>query len=379
VSAALVQSDHVRRILAARGPFASVYFDDSHDATDSARRLDVKCGDIVRELESLGAGAALVSAVERAVLGARPPAGPSGRGLIVTADWTVVGEQLPAPPAHSVVRVSELPYLVPLVDYWSTPTTYLVVAIDHLGADLSTFLGDRTCTETVEAGAYPVHAAGSAENYGFGAQQHRVEEAIRRNVRAVADAVTESYDRDAPEIVFVIGDDRVRAELASMLPERVAARLVRPRVGARHTGLDETVRQAMNLEFENRRRDVVEDATSRFRAESGRRSGLAAEGLTDVCAALREGAVATLILGDLGDETVVAADEPALVATDADALSEFGAAPTRILRADEAVPYAALIGGAELVHDESIDLRDGVAAVLRFAVAPLDTRTEGRR
>ena len=52
-----------------------------------------------------------------------------------------------------------------------------------------------------------------------------------------------------------------------------------------------------------------------------------------------------------------------------------GVPPTRTLRADEAIPFAAIAGGANLVHaDEGLDARDGVAALLRYpAVVPFAT------
>lgn len=365
---ATAHSDQARRLLAASGPFASIYFDDSHDAPDAATRLEATWGDIARHLADRGADATLVSHLERAALGARPLLGRSGRGLIATADGVLVDEHLAVPPPSSIVRVSALPYVVPLVDYGPVSPTYVVAAIDHVGADVNVYHRNTIRTETVEAGGYPVHEATGAGSHGWGDHQHRVDEAIRKNVRAVADAMVDECDRRQPEIVFVIGQDRIRAELMSVLPERVRARVVRPRVGARNTGVDETVNQAIALEFQNRRLAAAADVARQFRAETGRRSGRAVEGLTAVCAALREEAVATLILGDLGRKPVLAGDEPTIVATDADELSAFGVPPTRTLHADEAIPFAAIAGGAALVQgDEGLDPVDGVAALLRYA------------
>jgi peptide chain release factor subunit 1 len=79
------------------------------------------------------------------------------------------------------------------------------------------------------------------------------------------------------------------------------------------------------------------------------------------------GAVDTLILGDIGDATVVAAENLTTVAPNAEVLSEQGAAPAKTLRADEALPLFAISVGASLVRtDERIAPADGVAAVLRY-------------
>lgn len=370
---AMMQAHQAHRLLAARGPFASVYFDDSHDAQDAGTRLEVTWSDVVRQLEDQGAGGTLVSVLQRAVLDARSPVGHSGRGLIATADGVLIDEHLIVALPSPVVRVSDLPYVVPLIECGRVSPTYMVVAVDNVGADLSLYQRNTVRTETVEAGGYPVHRVSTGENYGWGAQQHRVDEAIRKNVRAVADVLSERCDRDQPEVVFLIGQDRVRSALTSALPERVRARVVRPRVGARNTGVDDTVARVIALEFENRRLAAATDSVRRFCAEAGRASGLAAEGLAAVCAALREDAVATLILGNLGHETVVAGDDPIMVATDADALSTYGVPPTRTLRADEAIPFAAIACGAQLVHaNEGFDAPDGVAALLRYAaVVPI--------
>jgi hypothetical protein len=79
--------------------------------------------------------------------------------------------------------------------------------------------------------------------------------------------------------------------------------------------------------------------------------------------------VETLIIGDIGDATVVAGDDLSTVAPNENVLSELGTAPTQILRADEALPMAAISTGAALIRtDERIAPADGVGAVLRFAL-----------
>jgi hypothetical protein len=371
-------SDWAHRLLAAHGPFASVYYDDSHDEPDADVRLGAQWQDIARELQHHGADPTLVSVVERAVLHTRPRVGRSGHGLIATADGVLVDEHLDLSPPSTTIRVSGLPYVLPLLGCGPPTPTYLVVAIDKIGADLSLHQGKTVRTETIAGDGFPVHEE-AAGTHGWGDQQHRVEEAIRRNVRAVANALTDAYDHDTPEVVFVIGQDRIRAELKSFLPERIRTRIIRPRVGARHTGVDDTVRQAITLEFENRRRVASDYSAQRFRTEAGRRSGLAVEGLSAVCSALRADAVATLLLGDLTNEIVIAGERPTMVATDADALSAFGVPPTRTLLADEAIPFAAMASGADLVHvGDGLNPRDGVAALLRYpGGAPFESSLEG--
>jgi hypothetical protein len=364
----MMHSEQAQQLLAAHGPFASVYFNDSHDAPDAAAQLDVKWRDSRRDLEEQGAQASLIAQLEGAIDTGRPPVGRSGRGVIAGADGVVITEHLVVSPSTSLVRVSELPYVVPLVEYGPIAGPYMVVAVDHVGADLIVYQGNTVRTKTVDAGGYPIHKAASAGVNGWGDSQHRVDEAVRKNVHAVAHQLNDFVDHRNVEVIFVIGQDRVRAELLEALAERVAVRVAQPGVGARHTGVDDAVSQAIALEFQNRRLRGAVDIADRFRAEAGRASGLAVAGLAGVCAALREGAVETLIIGDIENDTVLAGDDPNIIATDADTLSSFGVAPTRILRADEAIPFAAMAAGAALVRaDDSLRLPDGVAALLRYA------------
>ncbi len=83
---------------------------------------------------------------------------------------------------------------------------------------------------------------------------------------------------------------------------------------------------------------------------------------------MRDGAVATLMIGDLRDRTVVADGSLRHIAPDADVLSELGTAPTRVLRADEALPLAAVAVDASIIC-AGIDLIDGVGALLRYPEA----------
>jgi hypothetical protein len=169
--------------------------------------------------------------------------------------------------------------------------------------------------------------------------------------------------------VFVVGEVRSRSDLLATLPDRVADLAIELQVGARHSGHDfDEVQQAIEAELLKRRLAVLDDAAQRFTAEIGRQSGLAAEGLGPVCSGLRQGAVETLIIGDIGEQTVVADEDLTTVAPNAEVLSEQGAAPARTLRADEALPLLAVSVGASLVRtDERIAPADGIGAVLRYA------------
>lgn len=364
-----MESERFRKLAHAPGPFASVYFDDSHDTHDAETQLELKWRAVREELEKQGADKAVVEAIGTAVADLRAPIGRSGRAVVAGADGVLLNEHQTTPTAETVVRVSELPYLLPLVRYGFEQPDYVLVEVDHTGADITTHINGALHTETVDGGGYPVHKAAGAETAGYGDPQPRTDEAARKNMRAAADRVAELADDKAVQVIFIVGEVRSRSDLLAELPERLRERAIPLEVGARHSGHDDDeVQRAIEAEFGARRLQAIDDAAQRFAAETGRQSGLAAEGLGAVCSALRQGAVETLIVGDIGEATVVADAGLTTIAPNAEVLSEQGAAPDRTLRADEALPMFAISVGASLLHaEERIAPADGVAALLRYA------------
>jgi peptide chain release factor subunit 1 len=382
-------SELLRPLLTTRGPFASVYFEGSHDTQDAAAHLDVRWRGLREQLVEQGAARSVTADIERAVMDLRPPIGRGGRALIAGADGVVVNKHLLRPPAATVVRVSELPYIVPIVEHDFKYPNYLLVTVDHTGADITVHTNSTLRDETVDSGGYPVHKASGAETAGYGYPQLRTDEAACKNLRAVADRVSELVDDTTADAVFVAGEVRPRSDLLAALPDRIAERAVSLQVGARHSGhgFDE-VQQDIHAQFLQQRRDLIGDVARRFEAEVGRRSGLAAEGLGAVCSALGQGAVETLIIGDIGGDTVVADEDLRIIAPNAIVLAEKGAAAfgfpygpnaivvaeqgaaaAKTVRADEALPLFAVSIGASLVRtDERIAPADGVGAVLRYAL-----------
>jgi peptide chain release factor subunit 1 len=350
-----MDSERLRPLLTAPGPFASVYFEDSHDTQDADAQLELRWRGLREQLEELGADQSVTADMERAVLDVRPPIGRSGRGVIAGADGVVLNEHLIRPTAAPIVRLSKLPYVIPIVEHGIQDLNYLLVAVDHTGADITVHTARGVRSESVDdEDADP---------------QLRNEEAASKNLRAVAGRVEQLLGDSGAEAVFVIGEVRSRSDFLATLPHQVRALVVELQVGARHSGHDgDEVQEAIEAVLLKRRLAVIDDAAQRFAAEVGRQSGLAAEGLGPVCSGLRQGAVDTLIIGDIGEETVVADDELTTLAPTAEVLSEQGAAAARTLRADEALPMFAVSVGASLVRtDERIAPADGVGAVLRYA------------
>ncbi|OOK75620.1 hypothetical protein BZL30_3744 [Mycobacterium kansasii] len=222
-----MRSDRFRQLLDTPGPFASIYFEDSHDTHDAADQLELKWRGLRERLEQQGVADSVTADIEQAVLELRPPIGRSGRAVIAGATGVVVNEHLLRPTTTPVVRVSELPYIVPIVEHGFDPPNYVLVEVDHAGADITVRSHGTLRSETVDGGGYPVRKAAGAETPGYGDPQLRTDEAARKNVRAVADRVTELVDETGVDAFFVVGEVRSRSDLLAALPERVLRRRCR--------------------------------------------------------------------------------------------------------------------------------------------------------
>jgi peptide chain release factor subunit 1 len=363
-----MQPTRFRPLVDARGPFASVYVDDTHNTADAEKQDELRWRSIAEELSAQGAGDELIDGVRRGLDETVRTAGHGGCAVVVSSGGVRLIERLIRPPEVPTTRVSGLPYLLPMVTHGVDDPPYLVVTVDHAGADVTAHHGGRSDTATVEGEGYPVHKASGAENAGYGDSQRAAEGARQKNIQTAAEQVTAAFDDVSPQLVFVVGEVRSRADLASALPKRVAEKVVEINAGAR--GSIDTAALAHDIEthLRLRRVDTIDDAAQRFRAELERESGLATEGLAGVCAALRDGAVETLLIGEIGDATVLVGDTATLVAPTPEVMSELGSQESSTVRADEALPFAAVTIDADLISlDERLTPKDGVAAVLRYA------------
>jgi peptide chain release factor subunit 1 len=351
-----VQSDRFRQLLDTPGPFASVYFADSDDADDTGAQLDLNWRAVREQLERQGADESVTGEIEYAVMDLRPPIDRGGRAVVAGATGVVLNEHMLRPAPEPVVRVSELPYIVPILEHGFEHSRYLLVLVDPAGAFITTHTDVTRRSETVAADGFLVRAPG-AEADGYGAPK----------LRAAADRVSELVHDASFDAVFVVGDAGFRSDLLAALPDGVRGRATSLPIDVRRGGYDfEEIQRAIDTTFLKRRLSVIDDAAQRFTAEVSEQSGLAAEGLGAVCSALRQGAVDTMIIGEINDATVVTDEGLTTVAPNAEALSEHGAAPAKTRRADEALPLLAISMGASVVRtDERIAPADGIGAVLR--------------
>jgi Bacterial archaeo-eukaryotic release factor family 2 len=161
----------------------------------------VRCASSSR---SRGIDESVTAEIGQAIMELRPPIGRSGRAVVAGATGVVVNEHLLRPTAETVVRVSELPYIVPILEQGFDSSDYLLVVVDHTGADITVHTDVSPRSETVGDGGYPARKASGAETAGYGEPQLRTDEAARKNVRTVADRARELVDETGAGVVFVV-------------------------------------------------------------------------------------------------------------------------------------------------------------------------------
>ncbi|GAA3565597.1 hypothetical protein GCM10022222_56700 [Amycolatopsis ultiminotia] len=353
-------------LTSAHGPFASVHFDDSHHSEDSDKQLRLRIKEITTALADQGADAETVDALVRAIEDAPPPVGESGRSLIAAQGTVLLDHRLTAPPPELIVRYSALPYLVPLASHEAEWPPHVVVVADSVGAEITRHSRHGTHTETVSGSDHPVHTVrgGGTAHKDL---QNRTEETAKQNLAKIADAVGKAAGRIGAEIVVLAGEVQTRSALQDLLPESVRRITTTVEGSSRTESSDELGSQVTELLLSRHLTDL-DDLAERFRAETGRESGLAVSGLTGVTAALSEASVATLLIGEPGDAVVFTGPEPAQVGTDGTRLDALGVPEPSRHRADEALPYAAVATGADVVvMDERLPLPDGFGAILRHS------------
>lgn len=118
------------------GPFASIYIETVSDTEDAAHQQRLRSRAVRKALDGDGADSAVLDAVERGL--SDPPPGHAGQAVIADADGVLLTEALPEPPARTTVRLSSMPYLLPLLQSRSPALAHVVAVVDDRGADLYT-------------------------------------------------------------------------------------------------------------------------------------------------------------------------------------------------------------------------------------------------
>ncbi|GAB3522249.1 baeRF2 domain-containing protein [Phytohabitans suffuscus] len=362
----------LRSLYAHPGPWASAYLDATPDTDDAARALDLRWRALRESLAGQGAGAGVLTSMDRALDGV--PAEPDRRGVAMFASEAapddVTVERLPTRPRADLASFGALPHTMPLVAQRGEEVEWLRVVADRSGGEISEFdAGGVRRSETVRGRqSYPIRKPRPG-GWSQARYQREAETTWQRNTGDVAAAATELADAMGPDVLVLAGDVRARQLLFDQLPTRWRDKAVVTDAGTRAAGADpEPLDEATTIAVADVADRRTRDAVDRFAAQEGLGNGLAAV----VTALQREQVEAVLIVDDPSstDELWIGPHAPQL-ALDPAQLREMGVEEPILVRADAALVRAAAGTGAGLVlvGPGDADLRHGVGAVLRYADA----------
>lgn len=355
--------DFLRPLYDGLGGYVSVYLDTARDHENALREIGVRWGDARDRLASAGADEPTLEAVAE-LLNRPGPAAP-GRAAFGRRGAGLLTEALPAVPRREIARLDALPHVMPLLAQRAPHVPHLRVTARHDGGDVVTVsAGGAADEEEVIGTGWPVHkaSAGGSSQLRY---QRSTEEAWEINAKELAERVTADAGRIGAELILVAGDPEARTLLRRQLGADLAARtvLIEHEIPAASAAAGRAASQAVAKYVADRSRERF----AHWQNQQAHGHGVA--GLAATMAALRDGAVADLLLVDHPESTFTTFIGPApedLAQTTAE-LAERGVANPITERADAALARAAAMTGAQLyfVPDPDPAPEDGVCALLR--------------
>ena len=355
----------LRPLFSRPGPWASVYLDATRAEENAAHQIELRWRALREQLTGDGADEATVAAVERAVFDHPARSGRYGLAVLASGGEVALVEPLPAPPPADEASWSPAPHAMPLVAMRGAEVPYVRVVVGHTGGEVTGLDagGAPRHRQVRGAATYPIRKV-QAGGWSQLRYQKAAEETWKRNAGDVATAVAELAAEVGAEVIVVAGDPRSVPDVAALLPKRWQSRVVTTDVGdSEH--LDDVTLQAVAEAADKH----VRDAIDRYATQRGEGSG--SGGLADVVTRLQRGQADTVLLVDdpsSTDRLWIGADDPSLVATDADLLRQSGVEQPIQVRADAALLRAIAGTGAELVlvAPGEADLPHGIGAILRY-------------
>ncbi|NMR19624.1 Vms1/Ankzf1 family peptidyl-tRNA hydrolase [Cellulomonas fimi] len=373
--------DWLKPLLGRTGPFTTVYLDATRADPAGATEVQDRWKGLRRELERQGAPSRLLDELGDRIDRPTRVAAPHGRVLIADAEGVRVDRVLAEPPAQDMGVHGPVPALLPAARAADETVDHLLVVVDRVGADL--YWSDDSgrlaggLHEVVEGDHDEIRKVRTGDGWHHRRSQMRAEDSWERNAETVAADIDRQIRERTPELIILTGDVRAVPLLHQALGHKAKELVVEVPGGSRADGVkqdsfDERVRATLDA-YRARRREEVLD---RFRLEQGRGEAAVTQ-LDDVIAVLGRGQVAELVLlesvatptSPLAERTVWVGPDPLQIAGSRSDLAAMGVDDgARELRADIGLVRAALGQDAGLTFavDGSVDLIDGVGAVLRW-------------
>ncbi|MFP5321704.1 MAG: Vms1/Ankzf1 family peptidyl-tRNA hydrolase [Acidimicrobiia bacterium] len=331
---------------------------------DMRARLDIRAKDVRRRLRDAELPDAVVDQVVDAL---GDDVGDEWIGVVADAEGLVTATLVDG--REEIVEVGALPRFVPFVrDRWDH-RPHVVVRCDRIGAHVARVqrgeIERDTEVEGVDAHVQKVRAGGWSHRRFQAHSEHTWE----LNAKDIAEQVLADAEAIDAEMIVVTGDLHAVRLVAENVPEAWKDRLVLDDREPTDEASDAAVFERAETLMRDRAAREIVAALERY-AEHRGRGDRAAEGVEDVFAALRGGAVEVLLVSeDVGETAFVAVDDPRQVATDQQQLADSGFADTVTSRVTDAAILAALSEGADVVicpaHGPDAP-KGALGAILRF-------------
>ena len=345
-----MQLTTLRGVYEAQGPFATVYLEARSPASDAEDQLRLRWQDLRSQLAEAGTPDAALTALDEALASA-PATAVHTEGRVLVADQTrvVLDEHFDAAQGSGdLATVGEPAQLGDYVRHRLGAARMLVAVADQQQAVIRRLV--VVGSDLLASGAEESIEGSSVESVHAPRQiQGPAEEAAAQNVRDISARVAKIADSWNPDVIVIAGEAQGRRALHEELPKALQELTLESEAGggipAGHA--DQGTEQALSEDLTVIARRVViqrgKDHTERYGEAQGH--GRTAEGSEAIRAAVRLGAVDTLLLPQQGH----AEDE------------------------DELLAAAASVGASVGILGASA--QDSVAAILRYE-APVEDVTD---
>lgn len=356
-----MRTSRLTDLYAAKGPFATVTIDVSHDSENGEHEHELRVRGAASELAEQGAPEEVVTAVtERLAELVNEPA-PVSRTVVASADGVLFDDLSHTRVDAPTATWSPLPDLATWVEHEETVTQFVLALVDHEGGDVAVYDSDVPEPEDQQSVGGETHHAHQVPVGGWSALRYQnvTENVWQRNAQAVAEAIVR-HVRQGVRLVLLAGDPQSKPLVVEHLGD-LPATVVELDTGTRaqdggDEALAQAVREALLEQVVTRRLDDAHALRDRL----GRGEAVAT-GVDDVADAFVRGQVETLLVDPAGlsDHELDIARHPGLV---------LGAdTPAEPVRADQALVAAAVATGADVSVARSTVLGGApVAALLRW-------------
>jgi len=359
-----MELDFLRPLYEQAGDCVSVYLDTSRGNEEGVQQVELRWRDARARLASQGADEPTLDAVAAAIT----PAGMAapGRAVFARDGRVLLTEALPAAPRREITRRAVLPHVMPLLAQRSPHVAHLRVTARHDGGEvLAVSASGATRDEEVTGTGWPVHKTGLG-GWAQKRYENSTEEAWELNAKELAAQVTAMAGQVGARLILLAGDPQARTLLVRQLSHDLAA--VTVAIAEEITADSPAAARAADRAVAGYVARHSRDRFEHWRTQQAHRRGVA--GLPATMAALRDGAVAEVLLADHPESAATAWIGPGgtdLAVSAAD-LASRGVQDPVTDRADAAIARALATTSAQLyfLPDQGQPPEGGICALLRY-------------